>query len=270
MFLLGSCTEVIDISLDSSYSRLVVFGEITTDSLPHEIQLTRSTDYFYNQPPPVVSNANVILSFDDKSLTLIEDPERPGHYVPPVAFRGVSGTLYELRISNVDIDEDGIGETYNASSRMPRPGSIDSIALEKIIAPFFSGYQVLLYGSDPPSLEWYNYKLSRNGIPLNANLADYTVQPDEFVVNGRIYGLPVGFLNDDDEQEAVAPGDTILLEVNSITEEFYDFITEAQNELFGNNPLFSGPPANVKSNIDNGALGIFTTCNITRKTTIAK
>jgi hypothetical protein len=40
--------------------------------------------------------------------------------------------------------------------------------------------------------------------------------------------------------------------------------SEAQSEIFGNNPLFSGPPANVSTNLENGAVGIFTAYSIER------
>jgi hypothetical protein len=54
-----SCTEPIDIILDSSFSRLTVFGEISTDTTSHKIKLTRSADYFYNKPAEGVSDAVV-------------------------------------------------------------------------------------------------------------------------------------------------------------------------------------------------------------------
>jgi hypothetical protein len=34
--------------------------------------------------------------------------------------------------------------------------------------------------------------------------------------------------------------------------------------LFGSNPLFSGPPANIKGNINNGGVGFFTAHSVTR------
>ena len=257
-----SCTEIIDIKLDSTYSRLVVFGTITTDSLRHEVMLTSTTDYFYNEPPPALENASVSVAFDDTILFLEESMVQPGTYLFPDAFRGVPGTTYSLEIRDVDIDKDGATELYNAETSMPDIARADSIRLQKFITPFFSGYQVALWSPEPSGLHYYNYKLLRNGILINKRLSDYTVQTDEFFKNDYISGIPVGFLNDDEENEVINPGDTVTLEINSITESYYNFIVDAQSEIFGNNPLFSGPPANVPSNISNGATGIFTAYSI--------
>ena len=50
---LGACTEIIDIELDSTYKRLVVYGTITTDSAHHQVQLT--------PPGPVVLAEPAVL-----------------------------------------------------------------------------------------------------------------------------------------------------------------------------------------------------------------
>lgn len=259
-----SCTEVVDIELDSTFTRLVVYGTITTDSVRHEVQLTATTDYFFSEAPPSIANATVTVSFGNTSLNLETTPERPGIYLFPEAIRGVPGVQYDLLIEGVDVDQDGVTETYSASTTLPVIAPPDSISVQKFISPFFSGYQVAIWSPDPPGAHFYNFKLWRNSTLLNRRLSDYTVQPDDLFQDNYIPGLPIGFLDDDDEDEAVLPGDTVTLELNSITEEFYNFITEAQNEIFGNNPLFSGPPANVSTNLENGAVGIFTAYSIAR------
>lgn len=270
MILTLSCVEIIDIELDTTYRRLVVYGEITTDSVRHSIQLSATTDYFYNQAPPPVKNATVSITFNDSSIILTESATYPGTYQTPTAFRGSPGTTYYLNITNVDINQDGFFEQYNAETTMPVIAMADSISLNRFITPFFSGYQVALWSPEPSGVQYYNYKLLRNDKLLNRNLSDFTIQPDDFFRNNYISGVPVGFLNDDDPTEFILPGDTVTLEINSITGEYYNFIFEAQNELFGNNPLFSGPPANVSSNLSNGAVGIFTAYAVDRVSTILK
>ncbi|MDR1342628.1 MAG: DUF4249 domain-containing protein [Prevotellaceae bacterium] len=47
----------------------------------------------------------------------------------------------------------------------------------------------------------------------------------------------------------VEDGDSIRIQVSSITKEYADYVLNAQKELQGTMPIFSGPPANVKSNI---------------------
>ena len=258
------CTEIVDIELDSTYARLVVFGTITTDSIAHSVELTRTTDYFYNETPPAVSDAIVSISFNDSVIFLQENQESPGKYYLPAPMKGIPGTTYHLEITGVDIDEDGEEETYGASAVMPTFSKADSIGLLRFFSSPISGYQVLLYSADPPERNWYKYRISVNEKLLDPRLSDYTVQPDDFVNNNYIFGLPIGFLSDDDEDEQLLPGDIVQLEINSISETYYNFIVEAQGEIFGNNPLFSGPPANVSTNIDNNAVGIFTAYTVDR------
>jgi hypothetical protein len=54
------------------------------------------------------------------------------------------------------------------------------------------------------------------------------------------------------------PGDIISLELAAITPEFYRFLDAIKKDEQGTDPLFSGPPANIIGNINNGALGMFT------------
>lgn len=264
LILIKSCVERVDIELESSYKRLVVYGVITNEAKHHTVKLSSTTDYFYNAESPAVTGAIITLTFNDSTITFSEKPESSGIYQTNLVMRGIPGTQYKLQINGVDINNDGTDEVYTSVSTMPGFSKADSIQLQKFFTPFFSGYQVILFSPDPPERNWYNYKLFRNGEALNKKLSDYSVQPDEFVNNGYISGFPVGFLDDDDEDEFILPGDSVSLEVNSITEEYFNFIVDAQNEIFGNNPLFSGPPANVSTTIDNDAVGIFTAYSLDR------
>ncbi|MEN8201318.1 MAG: DUF4249 domain-containing protein [Bacteroidota bacterium] len=267
--MLASCTEIIDIELNSTYRRLVVYGEVSSDSLHHQVSLSYSSDYFYNKPSPGVSDARVELEFDNELIVMEEYDSLPGVYLSPIAFRGTVGEKYSLSVSQVDVDDNGEEENYHAVSIMPGGLVLDSISLLYFSSPFGSGYQVLMYAFDPPEREWYNFKLWRNRDMLTDTLIKYSVQTDDFFNNSYISGLPVGFLSDDDPREAVQPGDTITFELNSIPQDYYNFIVDAQLEIMGNNPLFSGPPANIRSNIQEGGMGIFTAYSIQRVSSIA-
>lgn len=260
-----SCTEVVEIDLDSTYDRLVVYGKITTDYERHYVELTTTADYFYNEEPKAVTGANVTIMAGDSLFTLEESAVWPGIYQMSRPYSGREGVSYQLEIRNVDIDDDGEAEHYTAVSKMPVIEDPDSISLEKFVTPFFSGTQVTLWSPEAMGTNFYNFQLARNGELIHKRLSQYTVQPDDFFTDNYIAGLPIGFLDDDDDDEVVVPGDIVTLVVSSITEDYYSFITEAQNEIFGNNPLFSGPPANVSSNIEgDDAVGIFTTYSIAR------
>ena len=241
-----SCTEIVQIDLDSTYTRLVVEGCVTDDSVKHQVLLTLSSDYFSNQAAPRVSDAVVYLDFEDVSLQMEEHDTIPGLYLTPHAFPGVIGTNYSLSINQVDVDENGTYETYHANSTMPGGVVFDSILLNYSSTPFGSGYEVYMFALDPPSEDWYGFNFWKNSNLITPLLIDYGIQPDDFY-NGKylFYGIPIGYYSDDETEEQLFPGDTVTLELHSIDRAYYDFVGDAQLEIFGNNPLFSGPPANI-------------------------
>ena len=271
LFLTTTCTEKIDIDLDSTYARLVVDGVVTTDSAEHYVLLSLTSDYFSNKPSPKVQNAVVELSFENEIIQLIESETIPGRYEAPYAFRGEIGTTYDLDISQLDVNQDGEEELYHASSTMAGGSELEKIELKYYPTPVVNGYTVFMYLYHQPEIrEWFGFKLKKNSDLLTDTLYKYSVLSDEIFDSGYFPGLPVGFLSDDDPREAVHPGDTITFELNCIEEAYYNFISEAQLELAGNFPLFSGPPSNIVSNIDNGAMGTFTAYSIQRYSIIAE
>ncbi|MDF1574445.1 MAG: DUF4249 family protein [Bacteroidales bacterium] len=271
LLLISSCTERIDIELDSTYQRLVVEGVLTSDSVRHYVLLSVTSDYFSNQPATPLSHTVVEISFEGQTMQLIENDEISGRYETSTAFRGNPGTTYILDISQIDINQDGVGELYHAESTMPGGSELETIELRYYTTPVVSGYGVFLYAYNPvDQRDWYGFKLIRNGDVLTDSLSKYRVLSDELFDTGYFPGLPVGFLSDDDPREKVQSGDTLTLQMDCIEEVYYNFVTEAQLELAGRNPLISGPPANVVSNVDNGAQGIFAAHSILRYSIIAE
>jgi hypothetical protein len=269
--LTSACTEQIEIDLDSTYARLVVEGVVTSDSINHYVLLSITSDYFSNRPSPKVQDAVLELAFEDEIMQLIENETIPGRYETPHAFRGTIGTTYELTISQMDVNQDGEEEIYHAASTMMGGPELEKIELRYYPTPIVSGYTVFMYLYHPEEVrDWFGFKLIKNSDILTDSLYKYSVLSDEIFDSGYFPGLPVGFLSDDDPREAVYSGDTITFELNCIEQAYYNFISEAQLELAGNFPLFSGPPSNIVSNIDNGALGTFTAYSIQRYAVIVE
>ncbi|MCP4312707.1 MAG: DUF4249 domain-containing protein [Bacteroidetes bacterium] len=269
MVLAEACTEQFDLVLDSTGPGLVVEGAITTDSVRHRVLLTITSDYFSNRPPSGIPGATVEISFDEKTILLEESGTESGLYETPYAFRGIPGTTYDLDISQVDLDGDGEYEQYYASSTMPGGAELHSIDLRHFPTPVLSGYVVFMYANHPPEQrDWFGFKFRKNGKILTDSLSQYRVMTDDLFDDGYFPGFPVGFLNDENPRQALHPGDTVTLELNSIEQGYFDYITGAQLELGINYPLFSGPPANPHTNIDNGAFGIFTAYSILRVSTV--
>lgn len=264
---MSSCTEKIDLALDSGQTKLVVYGEITTDTTSHEVFLSYSSDYLDDSPATGVEGASVELSFDD-SLIVLEESQ-PGTYITPANFFGTEGMTYNLRISDLDINNDGENEEYSATTELVSVASLDSIGLVYTSDAFFSGWEIQIYAWDPEGIKnYYLFKSIKNGVLQTDSLYEFVFQNDDFFDGNYTYGISAQFLDDAKKSEKAIPGDTITFEMNGINEEYYDFLIEAQTESFGSNPLFSGPPANIKSNITNDALGFFTAYSVERMSLI--
>ena len=262
---LSACTEKITVDLDDSYARLVVFGEITNDRQVHTVRLTRSADYFSNKPAQGVPGANVRIFDELHEYKLHENTNLTGVYETSALFAGIPEKTYKLEIENVDINNDGIMESYSASSYLPPVARIDSIKLAYLTNSFLSGWQVLLFAMDPVERkDFYVFKVYRNSELLTDSLSEYYFRNDDLFNGNYTNGVVSQFLNDKKSNEKVSHGDTITFELNGITQDYFTFLIEAQSEISPKTPLFSGPSSNVKSNISNNALGYFTAYSLRR------
>jgi hypothetical protein len=260
-----SCTERIDIELDDSYTRLVVDGAITTNSAAHTVVLSKTSSYFYNKPSEMVTGASVIISDGLLSFPLKE--ALPGVYRTAPLVHGVVGKTYTLNI-RLAVQIGGFTD-YNASSTIYPVNKLDSVGLQ--FHPDWSEggfWEVKCYMQDPPTLDYYRFLVSRNDKMLSDTLNEWFVTDDKYFNGNYTNGAAVAYLRQDSPAEGLSPGDKITVEVNSIGRDYANFIWAAQSELFGSNPLFSGPPANIVGNISNGAVGFFAAYSFSNSSTI--
>ncbi len=259
--LILSCTEKIDIRLDDSYTRLVVDGSITTDTMAHTVVLTSTSSYFYNQPAPAVTGA--IATITDGSLTFDLTEVSPGVYHTSADVYGIPGKTYTLNINLANAI--GGHTSYTASALLNPVNSLDSVNL--LFHPEWSKkgiWEVKCYVQEPPSVDFYRFLIYKNQILLTDTLNEWFVTDDKFFNGNYTNGASVAYLRQGSSQEGLLPGDTVTVEVDNIGKDYYNFVIEAQAELRGSNPLFSGPPSNVKGNINNGAVGFFSAYSATR------
>ncbi len=248
--LIGSfaCTDRIDISTEASSPRLVIYGYITTDTMRHSIKITRSTGYFENVSPAGISNAKVTISSDTQTHELKENPNTPGLYQTEPDVFGIEGETYTLNVL-LDFNEDGEDEEYEATSYLPYAATVDSIGFRP--STILSDYmEVLVWGRISDSEENYlSFHLYRNHELVNDSLQGFFTLDDEFIEKKEIEGVTCFFLDQEEEQYILQQGDIITLRIDAITKEYATFINNAQSELWGSDPIFSGPPANVETNI---------------------
>lgn len=250
LLLAASCTEVIDIELDPSQVRLVVDGTITTDPGPHQIKLTSSADYFHNELPPAISGATVWLVTNDSVIQLVEQSAANGIYETPTGFQGEKGKEYQLKIHLAEALGDNTD--FTAIDKIPATDfTIDSIGLE--YEPTWEFWSVNLFAFEPPTKDFYKADILINGRMMTDTANRSFVTDDRFINGNYSNGATMLYLRGTE----VNVGDTITLILSSITENYFNFFIELQSESGISTPLFSGPPANISTNIEPGGLGYF-------------
>ena len=270
IIIISACTEKVNLKLDESYTRLVVDGYIKSDSLEYKVILTKTSDYFANAPSPRVVSAKVFLSDGTKIDTLKEtESGRSGVYVTANNFAGIPGHDYKL---NIHLSEAIAGKTdYSASCKLLRVTKLDSI--KTVFKPDLGKdgfWQVKLYAQDPPGQKnYYMLNLYKNGKLWSDTITKVSVSDNQFFAGNYIDGIEVFYINNSREYQTFHNGDTIMLELSAVTKEYFDFINQVQQSGF-NIPFFSGPPANVVGNVDNGGVGFFAAYSSSYATTIAR
>lgn len=267
LFGLGSCTERIEVELDETFTRLVVEGNLTNDTMEHSVLLTKSSSYFYNQAAPKVGGASIMITDDlGNSIQLTE--KEAGIYTTPNNFFGVIGRTYALQI---DLEEEIGGSTrYEASSKLQEVAPIDSIRMEFNTQFGEDGFWIVkLYALDPAAIEnYYLFNVFKNGFLMTDTLEKVSFTDDKIFDGNYTYGIGVSYFNNSYEDQTFKIGDSVSLQMGGITKEHYTFLSNMSEATSFQNPLFGGPPANVVGNISDGGFGYFSAYSTTYSTII--
>jgi len=251
-----SCTEIIDIKTDDAPSRLVIYGYISSDTMQHEIRITRSAGYFTTDRPEGVSHATVsITDCDGKRIPFAENDTVPGLYQTADDVYGEEGKTYTLDVF-LDFDNDNVTEHYRASAYLKPINHIDSVGLQA--SPLFKSLvEVLLYAKDsitmPNEKNFYTIFVAINDSVLNSGINRFFVMDNDLFRGQYINGVACYYLSQNPDREyrneVLQTGDKVTLNINAISREYATFISNVQSEVGVSIPIFGGPPANVPTNI---------------------
>ena len=268
--LAAACTEKINVKLDTTYTRVVVDGNVQSDTGVYAVSLTKSSDYFSNEPAPRIVNATVTVSDGVNTYPLHESQAGiSGFYQTDPGFAGQAGKSYTLHVS---LHEPIAGVTsVDATSALPSVTRVDSIAAEFDATASTDGRWMIKIWAQEPGNEtnYYLFNLYRNRQLITDTITKKVISDDKFYNGSYMNGVPVMRLNNAHSWATIHPGDTITLQMSGITKEYYNFIAEVDRSGF-NIPFFTGPPANIKSNVNNGGVGFFAAYSNSFATTIVK
>lgn len=265
--LFTSCEDVIDFNTDPAPELLVVDAWINDLDQPQIINLSLSQPYFNSSNPSGITGAEVIVE-NSTGKTLVFEDQNNGNYVwTPTSGETIGdvGDAFQLRITWNDRE-------YEATSKMNRVPEIDSVTQEfrepELGNP--EGIYANFFARDLPGPgDAYWIKTYKNGQFLNKpaelNIAYDAAFDSGSSVDGVVFIIPVRELinripdpdtDDDIEVPPYLPGDSIRVEIHSITEEAFNFLNIAKEQMTnGDNTIFALPLANTKSNVIHTATG---------------
>ena len=296
IFLLYSCMDKVQVTLEEGRTQLVVDAWITTEYDTQIIKLRETKPYFESSLATGVSGASVVVRdlINDRTISFV-DASNTGNYIwiPPTpsdTFQvrprtdpkvresgGYYDAQYQLDITLAN------GASYFSLTSIERPIKIDSLHLERREEQLGenAGIYAELFARDIPGLgDCYWIRTYKNGQFLNKG-SEINVAYDGSFSEGSdtdgLYFIPpireaVNPVNDNNAANDVPPyqvGDRIDVKVWSITEVSFLYLRFLQQEL-NNQGLFATPPANLFSNITSqnpltspSAVGFFSGAGIT-------
>lgn len=249
---LSSCTDIIDIELNSAMKRIVVEAKINDLNTPAMVYLSRTTDYFNPIEPEKVTGAVIYLktaSGDSARMVEMDQGTYQSSY-----FKGTYGETYTLLIEEGE-------QKYEATSRLPERVEIDSLVVEWF--PSFNpndslggGYILNCWYTDPVDQEnFYIFTAEKLNKPTDAE-PDFEMPIVKILMNDALNNGKPSLMNLN-RQGFYELGDTVLVEIISIDQNMYNYLDQLA-EVSGGGPSFgSSAPANPENNISNGAMGYF-------------
>ncbi len=262
--MLMGCEDKVSIDLNDAPPVLVVDAWINNKPEAQVIVLSQTQPYFESELPPPVTGATVTVTSSDGNTFNFTEEEKPGEYRwDPIAEGssiGETGTTYQLSIS-------ADGENYTAISQINRVPVIDSIRFTfyEERNPFQpEGYYGEFVSTDPEGEgDTYWIRTFKNGIYQNRPF-DLTIAYDAgFSQGGLIDGVvfiqpiqdSVNPLSEDlNEIVPYVIGDSLYVEIHSITNDAFFFLQEVQIQTQrdgGFDEIFAEPLENVPTNIVN-------------------
>lgn len=241
LFLITSCTEVVDIDLETANPKLVVEANINwkkgTSGEEQIIKLTTTTN-FYNKNIPSANGAIVSVKNDvtNQNFIFLENVGT-GNYTC-TNFIPIINDSYTLTIIYN-------GKTFQAQETLTPVAEISEIV--QIKNSGFSGkeFQVRAFYLDPQNTSDYylfNYFYKNNN---NYMKPDYYVSDDIFY-NGNPF-FSVSF------KDGLKIGDTVQMTHLGISQQYYNFLNillSLSGSQGGGGP-FQAPPVSVRGNLTN-------------------
>lgn len=261
VLVLQACEDQVDVQLEDAPEALVIDAWVNNKDEVQVIHITKTQPYFESSTPTGVSGASVTIT-DENGVDYDFNETSPGVYEWDPA-----GNLLPSDLLGYTLTINAEGQNYVATSSMNRVPNIDSLVFtfKEERNPFQpEGYYGEFVAQDPVGAgDSYWIKSYKNGQYLNRPFELNIAYDAGFNAGGNIDGVvfiqpiqdAVNPLND--ELDAVVPyepGDSLYVEIHSISNEAFFFLQEVQIQTQrdgGFDEIFAEPLENVATNIVN-------------------
>lgn len=234
----SSCTKIIDVELEDANKRTTIDAIIKNGLDNVTTRITKSGNFFGSTSNPAISDATVVLNDGTTDYPLSNLGN--GNY-ELTGFTANTNKSYSMKVTQG-------GEIYEATTFMPTIVRIDTVNAVYQPASTFNeeGYVLSIVFQDSPSVENY-YRIELDIAGERYGAIDDLILLDDGLLDGNLVEFPMF------GADVAQLGDTVIMYLNSIDKQAFDYYNAIDNILYGN----AEAPANPKSNFDNNALGNF-------------
>ena len=241
-FTLHSCTEEIELDLNSSDPQIVVEGKIALGETA-KIKLSESINFDDDNEFPKIENAIVTISDDFGNSEILVETSA-GIY-EGTSILGKIGQVYNLKIETDN-------KVLTSYSEIQKKVKFDSLIVTKSTSTGGpggggkSGYEITVNFKDSANFEnYYRFVAFVNG----NEIGDIFVYDDRLIDGTSVQRTLQRF------SEKLNMGDTLEIEMQCIDKNVYDYFDSFGNLLGG--PQNSSTPANPYTNVIGTELGYF-------------
>ncbi|HEX7414670.1 MAG TPA: DUF4249 family protein [Bacteroidia bacterium] len=278
----SSCTTVIQVSVPTGKTQLVVDAFLDNSAKQQTVRLTMSANYFSEVSTPPVLGATVSLTDLTNTKTYTFTPDNNGNYLYTPIISDTMGRINHKYQLNVSYN----GNTYFALSTLFPSIPVDTILfrfnaynpIDTVPTTTNPNYYPLVKAKDIRGTgNCYWMKAYKNGIfysqPGNMN---FFGDAGGFAPDGTDIGVPNSYEGVIDNDKPYQRNDVCTIEIYAINAATSDFLGQLQTQMTNSQSgLFAVTPQNVKTNIQQTsgtqpAIGWFNIGAITSKSVVAR
>lgn len=231
-FLLTSCEDVVDISLNTAEPRLVIEANINVrkengNSYNSFVRLSTTTSFYEDDVPPV-EDAVVTITDENNTIVPFVHEENGYYYADLIPEPNMKYTL-EIIYEN---------EVYSATTELKTTSFLEGV--EQKDDGGFLGDQIELktFFNDPPDEENFYYFFVQCSREYRRSVSN-----DEFYNGNRTFLMYT--------HKDLVPGDEVRFHLYGTTEAYYNYMALILQQSGGGAGPFDVPPASARGNIIN-------------------